>query len=68
MKNYIAYFNDSGLTYTDIAHELGCCELTARNKITGKTRITKAEMLVLNRLFSVEDTNNAQSHDTITNI
>lgn len=44
-------FNKSGLTYADVAHELGCCELTARNKINGNTRITKAEQIVLNNLF-----------------
>ena len=49
--NYLELFNKSDLTYTDIAHELGCCELTARNKINGKTKITKAEQTVLNNLF-----------------
>ena len=49
--NYLESFNKSDLTYTDIAHELGCCELTARNKINGKTKITKAEKLVLDNLF-----------------
>lgn len=49
--NYSELFNKSDLTYTDIAHELGCCELTARNKINGKTKITKAEQTVLDNLF-----------------
>ena len=49
--NYLELFNESDLTYTDIAHELGCCELTARNKINGKTKITKAEQTVLDNLF-----------------
>lgn len=44
-------FDKSGLTYADIAHELGCCELTARKKINGNSRITKAEQTVLNNLF-----------------
>lgn len=48
---YLKLFNESDLTYTDVAHELGCCELTARNKINGKTKITKAEQTVLNNLF-----------------
>lgn len=48
---YLKLFNESNLTYTDVAHELGCCELTARNKINGKTKITKAEQTVLNNLF-----------------
>lgn len=49
--NYLELFNESDLTYTDIAHELGCCELTARNKINGKTKITRAEQTVLDNLF-----------------
>jgi len=48
-------FDKSSLTYTDIAHELGCCELTARKKINGNTRITKAEQIVLNNLFKGDD-------------
>lgn len=53
--NYLTQFNESGLTYTDVAHELGCCELTARNKINGKTKITKAEAAMLDNLFKGED-------------
>ena len=49
--DYSKLFNESELTYTDIAHELGCCELTARNKINGKTRLTKAEQFMLDNLF-----------------
>lgn len=49
--SYIEKFNNSDLTYTDVAHELGICELSARNKINGKTRVTRAEELVLNKLF-----------------
>ena len=49
--NYLKKFEQSKLTYTDIAHELGCCELTARNKLSGKTRITKAEQVVLDNLL-----------------
>ena len=30
---YKERFDESDLTYTDVAHELGCCELTARKKI-----------------------------------
>lgn len=48
-------FERSGLTYTDIAHELGCCELTARRKINGDTRVTKAEQMVLDNLFKGDD-------------
>ena len=48
---YKTLFEKSNLTYVDVAHELGCCELTARNKINGKTKITKAEANVLDKLF-----------------
>lgn len=48
-------FERSGLTYTDIAHELGCCELTARRKINGDSRVTKAEQIVLDNLFKGDD-------------
>lgn len=48
-------FEKSGLTYTDIAHELGCCELTARRKINGDSRVTKAEQIVLDNLFKGDD-------------
>jgi predicted transcriptional regulator len=49
--DYLTLFKQSGLTYTDIAHELGCCELTARKKINGNSKITKAEQTVLDNLF-----------------
>lgn len=49
--NYKRLLSELDLTYADVAHELGCCELTARNKIDGKTRITKAEKIVLDNLF-----------------
>ena len=48
---YKEAFEKSGLSYTDVAHELGCCELTARNKINEKTKITKPEATVLDKLF-----------------
>ena len=53
--NYLELFTKSNLTYTDVAHELGCCELTARKKIHGDTRITRAEEIVLNNLFKGDD-------------
>lgn len=49
--DYRILFNESGLSYIDIAYELGCCELTARKKINGNTRITKAEKTILDNLF-----------------
>ena len=53
--DYLKSFNGSKLTYSDVAHELGCCELTARKKINGNTRITKAEQTVLDNLFKGEN-------------
>ena len=53
--NYLTLLNEKGLTYADVAHALGCCELTARNKLNDKTRITKAEQIVLDNLFKGED-------------
>lgn len=53
--DYKKLLAESDLTYADVAHELGCCELTARNKIDGKTRITKAEKIVLDNLFKGDD-------------
>ena len=53
--NYKKLLSESDLTYADVAHELGCCELTARNKIDGKTRITKAEKIFLDNLFKGDD-------------
>jgi len=48
-------FERSRLTYSDVAHELGCCELTARKKINGQTKVTKAEQVVLDQLFEGEN-------------
>ncbi len=50
-SGYKELFLASGLTYTDVAYVLGCTELTARNKINGKTRITKTEAYFLDLLF-----------------
>jgi plasmid maintenance system antidote protein VapI len=53
--NYIDEFKKSGLSFADVAHELGCCELSARNKIAGKSRITKGEALILDNLFKGDE-------------
>lgn len=53
--SYLELFNESKFTYADIAHELGCCELTARKKINGSTRVTKAEEIVLDNLLKGDD-------------
>lgn len=52
---YKEKFKQSNLTYSDIAHEIGCCELTARKKINGQSKITKAEKLLLDTLFEGEN-------------
>lgn len=44
-------FTSSDFSYADVAHVLGCCELTARNKINGRSRVTRAEQIVLDELF-----------------
>lgn len=48
-------FENSTLTYADIAHELGCCEVSARNKIAGKTRVSKVELEVLKRILAINE-------------
>lgn len=41
------------LTYADLAHELGICEMSARNKVKGKSRFNKLEkeklLLIINK-------------------
>lgn len=49
--DYKERFKRSDLTYTDIAFSLGTCEQTARRKINGKTKITKAEEKVLDEIL-----------------
>lgn len=53
--NYLELFNKSNLSYVDIAYQLGCCELTARKKINGTTKVTKAEEVILNQLLKGEN-------------
>lgn len=61
---YAEKFTKSDLTYTDVAHELGVCELSARNKINGKARITRAEEKVLDQLFGeVGEECSTESHN-----
>lgn len=61
--SYVDQFSKSGLTYADVAHELGVCELSARNKINGKSRITRAEEVVLNQLFTEDNKCSTQTHN-----
>lgn len=40
---------------TKLAYELGLCELSIRNKITGKAKITPSEMIAIQKLLSLSD-------------
>lgn len=51
---------------TQLAADLGLCELSARNKISGKTKITPPEILMIKNLLDLseeetEELKNAQS-------
>ena len=61
--DYFEAFRMSGLSFADVAHELGCCELSARNKIAGKTRITKGEKIILDRIFKGESECLTETHN-----
>ena len=51
----------NGLSFADLAHELGICEMSARNKVNGKTPFTKLEREKIESLLiiSKEATENA---------
>lgn len=38
-----------------LAYKLGLCELSIRNKIVGKAKITPAEMIAIQQLLSLTD-------------
>lgn len=44
---------DKVISYADLAHELGICEMSARNKVAGRTPLTKLEkerlLLIINK-------------------
>lgn len=40
---------------TKLAYELGLCELSVRNKITGKSKISPPEMMAIQKLLSLDD-------------
>lgn len=48
-------FKESNMSYADVAHALGCCELTARKKINGESKVTNAEKMLLDNLFKGEN-------------
>lgn len=62
---------------TKLAYELNLCELSIRNKINGKAKITPSEMIALQKLLDLTDEEviiikgelaNAQSTDSESNI
>ena len=40
---------------TRLAYELGLCELSVRNKMSGKSRITPSEWIAIKQLLSLSD-------------
>lgn len=48
---------DKKLSYADLAHELGVCEMSARNKVAGKTQVSKLELEKMETLLNREATN-----------
>ena len=40
---------------TRLAYELGLCELSIRNKIIGKAKITPSEMIAIQKLLDLTD-------------
>ena len=40
---------------TKLAYELGLCELSVRNKITGKAKLTPSEIIAIQQLLSLSD-------------
>ena len=40
---------------TKMAYEMGLCELSIRNKISGKSRITPSEMIAIQKMLSLSD-------------
>ena len=48
-------FKKLGLTYPEVAVELGVCEMSVRNKLNGKTKFTKLEQEKLNQIFKEKE-------------
>ena len=63
--HYLEAFKRSGLTYANVANALGTCELTARNKINGKTKLTNADKLLLDTLFNNKEEDDSTCTSTI---
>lgn len=53
--NNLERFKKLDLTYSEIAVALDVCEMSARNKIQGKSRITKLEQEKLNQIFKEKE-------------
>lgn len=54
-KNRIMYeLTLRNLSYADVAHELGICEMSVRNKVNGKTPWSKLEKEKLESLLHIK--------------
>ena len=40
---------------TKLAYELGLCELSVRNKVTGKSKLTPPELIAIQQLMNLTD-------------
>lgn len=53
--NNLERFKKLNFTYSEIAVALDICEMSARNKLSGKSRITKLEQEKLNQIFEEKE-------------
>ena len=53
--NNLERFKKSGATYSEIAVALDICEMSARNKLSGKSRVTKLEQEKLDQIFKEKE-------------
>lgn len=49
--------DQNNISFADLAHELGVCEMSARNKVAGKTPFTKLEKEKLESLLINKEEN-----------
>lgn len=55
-------FKSLNLTYSEVAVALDVCEMSARNKIQGKSRITKLEQEKLDQIFREKEEKQNESN------
>ena len=56
----------NNMTYADLAHELGICEMAVRNKVAGRSPLTKLEREKIEQLFHINvTTNNNKLNDEL---